>query len=140
MHFCFPISSYQIHYCLSYIRDGILIEANPTYFKTILQTKRRDFMLNACLSPTRKATTLNFTQYGLGGGLTDLISIEQREFFSYKRKPIEIQCFPLYSIMSALEIERLTISLWTLKDLKLKCYKIFHWMKELSTCYRWRKG
>ena len=86
--------------------DGILIEANPTYFKTILQTKRRAFMLNACLSPTRKATTLNFTQYGIAGGLTDLIPDEQREVFGYKRKPLEIQCFPLYSILSALEIKK----------------------------------
>ncbi|KAK2142684.1 hypothetical protein LSH36_923g00024 [Paralvinella palmiformis] len=63
-------------------------------------------MLNACLSPTRKASMLNFTQYGKAGGLMDLIPDEQREVFGYKRKPLEIQCFPLYSILSALEIKK----------------------------------
>ncbi|KAK2165596.1 hypothetical protein LSH36_48g07009 [Paralvinella palmiformis] len=98
--------SNSLFYELYHHWDGILIEANPLYFKTILRKKRRVFMLNACLSPTRRATVLNFTQNGISGGLTDLIPDEQGMFYKHKKKPIEIQCFPLYSILSALEIKK----------------------------------
>ncbi|KAK2148652.1 hypothetical protein LSH36_488g06091 [Paralvinella palmiformis] len=87
--------------------NGLLIEANPIFFKRLILKKRRAFMLNACLSPTRRASVLNFTLHGTSGGLTDRIPMEQKTKSDvYKHRTARIQCFPLYSILAALEIKQ----------------------------------
>ena len=85
--------------------DGLLIEANPLFFKEILAKKRRVFMLNACLSPTWGPVMLNFTLDDIGGGISNLIpSGQQRRRNSVNKTHMMIQCFPLYSILKALDV------------------------------------
>ncbi|KAK2139024.1 hypothetical protein LSH36_2117g00001 [Paralvinella palmiformis] len=94
----------------------------PTVVNKLLSNKMKGFYVECgtdyssnetsslyaeCLpQPNKKSYHVELHQIWTAGALTDLIPDEQREVFSYGRKPLEIQCFPLYSILSALEIKK----------------------------------
>ncbi|KAK2154425.1 hypothetical protein LSH36_269g08057 [Paralvinella palmiformis] len=88
--------------------DGILIEGNPKYFSSVLDKKRRSFMLNACLSVTETPQVVNFTTTGIAGGISEYISPGQWDYIESSYKDLEIvvvQCFPIYSILAALGVK-----------------------------------
>ena len=100
------ISSNSLHFELHRHWSGILIEANPDYFASLLNTRRHMFMLNACLSPTRKAMVVNFTDAGRASGISDLLNPHAPGALKYRQGNTThpVQCFPIYSILAAIGI------------------------------------
>lgn len=112
---------------------GILIEPNPVAFNLLLQKKRNAWSINACLSTRPVVEIKLFDARGLFGGTIEKglgptehqYSAEQtkQNVVFWKRKdmkledkyvrldggvgligaPIQMQCFPLYSILKAIE-------------------------------------
>ena len=87
---------------------GLLVEPNPSSFLSLLEKRRRAYMVNACLSPKTKSLVTPFTMSELIGGLSDYmeqthkVRIEQE---SNEAVPIvNVQCFPLYSILKAIGV------------------------------------
>jgi hypothetical protein len=86
---------------------GLLVEANPASFQAILQKHRHAYMVNACLSPVTKPTIIPFSMAGVIGGLYDYMENSHKERVQYRSKGseiISIQCFPLFTILQAMNI------------------------------------
>ncbi len=97
---------------------GLLIEANPDSFKELFAKHRRAYTLNACVSPTTSSGKLKYYTAGLYGGLKDHMDenhaqylqkkrrnlIENRRGFKLNYTEIEVPCFPLFSILEALNV------------------------------------
>ena len=85
---------------------GLLIEPNPEYFQDLFGAKRNAFVINSCLSSTKKSETVPFKALGLFGGIVGRIDDTQLKFVKklphYKTKDITAQCFTLCSILLAL--------------------------------------
>ncbi|XP_045165463.2 uncharacterized protein LOC123529270 [Mercenaria mercenaria] len=79
--------------------DGILIEPNPAAFAKLMKKNRRSYAVNACLStepyPSKKMITDDFLQAR---------TFPQKSSKKRKtnKKSFLVQCFPLYSILLAL--------------------------------------
>jgi FkbM family methyltransferase len=103
------LNSNTLHLELSRSWTGLLVEANPIYFRSLLMKRRRAYLLNACLSPTTRATKLNFTTTGIEGGLLATITMTNqksqldRGLFAILH-PMILQCFPLFSVLQALNM------------------------------------
>ncbi len=84
--------------------SGLLIEANPQYFGELLQLHRKSFAINACLSPLNHTKRLEFEQADLYGGLVSRMAVGHKKWIQdMKAKTFIVQCFPLYSILLAIE-------------------------------------
>ncbi len=89
---------------------GLLVEANPSLFKNIQKRHRHAHSLNACLSPTRYSAVLNFTTAHMAGGLQKFMEsshgdwIDDKNSGSSSLANTAVPCFPLFSVLSALEI------------------------------------
>jgi len=84
---------------------GLLIEANPAYHRTLLDKNRRAYVLQACLSTGRRPATVHMQPAGLLGGIVDKMHQTHRAFIGTKKKAeIAVNCFPLNTIMAALDI------------------------------------
>jgi FkbM family methyltransferase len=88
---------------------GVLIEANPVNFFRMRMTRRHALMVNACLSPQTTPTVLNFQGNGYIGGLSDFMSDEELDDIKDKKGrkflEMEVQCFPLASILAAMGVK-----------------------------------
>ena len=83
---------------------GLLIEANPTYYQSIVKLNRKAYATNACLSPSNSTQRLQFAAANLLGGLVSGMNEGHKAWIRHKSKRMIIaQCFPLYSILLALE-------------------------------------
>ncbi|KAK2146146.1 hypothetical protein LSH36_629g01023 [Paralvinella palmiformis] len=71
--------------------DGLLVEPNPDHFRSLIGKRRHAYAVNACVSPTTTPSVLNLTYGG-----------SER---SGSRSAF-VQCFPLYSLIRALDIRR----------------------------------
>ncbi|XP_042858426.1 protein Star-like [Penaeus japonicus] len=96
---------------------GLLIEANPQLYAKLKTKGRKAYSINACLSLVPRYTHVFFNLAGFLGRI------------STKRKGINIECFPLYSMMQALG--RKSIDLFTLdiEGDELKVLKTIPWDK-----------
>ena len=86
---------------------GLLVEANPYNFEHLLKTNRHAYMVNSCLSPTTYPMKIPFQLAGLTGGLTDFMEESHKERLEMNHpgsEIVEIQCFPLFSILQAMGI------------------------------------
>ena len=78
--------------------SGLLIEANPIFFQELLRKHRKAYLINACLSGANTTTRVNFYPGSWYGGLNPTEHTDQ--------PPITVQCFPLYSILLAINQTR----------------------------------
>ena len=88
--------------------QGLLVEANPSAFRTLLKLNRDAYLLNACLSPSPRSTKLNFTTAGVLGGLDGFMESTHKRWIRRRqrlKKPLSVQCFPLFSVLSALGVD-----------------------------------
>ena len=84
---------------------GILIEANPVYYRTLLGKRRRSYVLSACLSTQRRPMTVRMQPAGLRGGIVSQMHPSHFSFIDHRKRPeITVTCFPLNTIMAALSI------------------------------------
>lgn len=85
--------------------DGFLIEANPWSYRNLMLKRRNAYSINACLNPTNQAKVMTFKPYGLVGGLE--AKMDKKQIAAIHSHPdyardIDVQCYPLFSIMLAL--------------------------------------
>ena len=90
--------------------QGLLIEPNPTNFAEIISKHRKAFLLNACLSPSTNASVLKFTNVPDHPYLSRLDyryevrkDAMERKVGEFTAQHQNIQCFPTYSILAALD-------------------------------------
>ncbi len=87
---------------------GLLIEANPEFFKDLVGKHRKAYAVNACLSPVPYATMLNFSASSVHGGVVELMEDAHTEWIRKHYKGtstiMEVPCFPLLSILLALNV------------------------------------
>ena len=86
---------------------GLLVEANPKFFKSLLTRRRHAYMVNACLSPTTQPMSLSFKMADYSGGLTNFMEDKHKERieeYHPESEIVKVQCFPLFSILQAMGI------------------------------------
>ncbi|ODM93917.1 Protein Star, partial [Orchesella cincta] len=101
---------------------GLLVEADPVPYKELIGKRRNAWVASCCLSPVTKPMKLCNDMtfiYRLGFiNCIDNIDSGENEFFTGigTRKdygtPFEVQCYPLYSVLSA--IDKLTVDYFSL--------------------------
>ncbi|XP_053405584.1 protein Star-like [Mercenaria mercenaria] len=79
---------------------GILIEPNPTIYRLLRQKHRKAYSLNACLS-TKQYPSLETFYTGRVPVLGKVVDDRYKKKNSAE-KLIEVQCFPLYTILLAI--------------------------------------
>ncbi len=87
---------------------GLLVEADPGAFQELLKLHRNAYLLNACLSPSPQSTKLNFTTAGVLGGLERFMESTHKKWImrvQQLKQPLTVQCFPLFSVLSALGVD-----------------------------------
>lgn len=82
--------------------NGLLIEANRKFFTQILARKRQAYATPVCISAKPYPTVVSFYEDGIAGGIYgDVISKMNDIPLSDKSYLVNVQCFPLYSILLA---------------------------------------
>ena len=82
---------------------GLLIEANPGYYRQLLNKNRRAYVLGSCLSTELRPMTVRMQPAGLLGGITNMMPKSHSNRI-IRRPEVAIVCFPLNSIMAALNV------------------------------------
>ena len=90
---------------------GLLVEPNPDLLKLLYSKHRNGWILPHCLSPTPYVQVMDFdvSNYVSGLILEGKIKPSMMDSDFYEKKPkdyereIKVQCFPLYSVLKALE-------------------------------------
>ncbi|KAK2154876.1 hypothetical protein LSH36_255g03008 [Paralvinella palmiformis] len=97
-----------LHFERSRNWTGLLVEAEPTAFADLLRNKRDSFVTNACLSPSDHAAVLEFARVNdtTLSGLIDHLRVNDRDKRSEIRNIIAVQCFPLASMLRAINVSR----------------------------------
>lgn len=78
---------------------GLLIEPNRNNYRQLLKTNRKAYYINACLSPFKHPAVLKFKEDWAIGHLEKTSGT----------KTIQVQCFPFYSILLALNIKHIDV-------------------------------
>jgi hypothetical protein len=83
---------------------GVLIEADSAFNNALMGKHRRaHVVLNACLSPVKRAVRLPFKPIQWVGGLQSHLSLgNDHDFTKWERNVETLQCFPMASILQAL--------------------------------------
>lgn len=93
--------------------NGLVIEADPSNYQVLKTKHRKSFTANACLSPRPVPAKLTFNKaFNRGRIVHDQSAkdwIKQQRIAS---DPVEVECFPFYSFMLALN--RTTIDFFSL--------------------------
>ena len=85
---------------------GLLVEANPVYFKEILRTNRKVFSINSCLSTINKTQKVEFKPAGLFGGLEpNMDDTHMKAIHNHPKgyETIHVQCFTLASVLLSIK-------------------------------------
>ncbi|XP_033727648.1 protein Star-like [Pecten maximus] len=89
--------------------NGLLIEADPTNYRALKTKNRKAFTVNACLNPKPyPAEKIVFPQvmfnkaFNMGRAIHDDFVRKWLSNRGIKLDPVPVQCFPLYSILLAL--------------------------------------
>ncbi len=101
---------------LSYERDldwtGLLVEPNPIAIEQIRAKNRKSWLLKGCIHPGNHAQKFSFYPGGWCGGLTGIgdFNLAKRSFLHmfYPIQSIEVWCFPLYSVLLAIQQSRVS--------------------------------
>lgn len=87
--------------------EGILIEGDPSNFKLLLEKRRKSYSINVCLSTQDKPMKVVFQQSFNVGKIVPGVDMSK-----LRAGYIPVQCFPLYSILLALN--RTTVDYFSL--------------------------
>ncbi|XP_045167748.2 uncharacterized protein LOC123531033 [Mercenaria mercenaria] len=85
---------------------GILIEANPTVYKELKTKNRKAFTLNACLYGKSYPSVVSFLENSWWGKIFEGNYSKAYRGIGGKGRYVHVQCFPLYSILLALNQTR----------------------------------
>ncbi|XP_069163177.1 uncharacterized protein [Procambarus clarkii] len=82
--------------------NGLLIEADPKNFNQMVEKHRKAYMSPSCLAPTSHPTTVMFQQQENQGHIVK--EQENPSSGSQVGDVLEVQCFPLFSYLVALNV------------------------------------
>lgn len=102
--------SNTLHYEIRRGWNGLLVEPNPDLFKDLKAKNRKAWLINSCFSTKDTPEVIKFDAAGVFGGIEyegkqpgELPFMSNDEYFKdIKRRTIQMQCFPVYSILQAL--------------------------------------
>ncbi|CAC5378943.1 unnamed protein product [Mytilus coruscus] len=93
--------------------NGLLIEGDPTNYAELKKINRKAFSINACISPRATPFKAKFHKaFNMGRAIHDEQSENWVKRIHKNKDLVEIECFPLYSLMLALN--RTTIDFFSL--------------------------
>ena len=128
---CGEFLSNTLYLEMNYNWTGLLVEPNPDLLKLLLSKHRNAWILPHCLSTTPYVEVMTFdaSMYNSGILLEGKPKPSELGGRDYKNLPkrqyernIQVQCFPLYSVLKALDIfPKLITSVWTLKEQSSWC-------------------
>jgi hypothetical protein len=82
---------------------GLLVEANPQFYRTLLQKNRNAYVVGNCLSTTGKPTRVRMRPSGFFGGIVGKFPQSRSENkVEVQSGDVELICLPLNSILAAL--------------------------------------
>ena len=109
-------TSNTVYLELKYNWTGLLVEPNPAYLRGLLRKNRNVWIFPYCLSPFPFPTVIDFDAAAECGGIINYAkgikkapgNINHNYTSAYLgpswRKTLQIQCFPLYSVLQALDL------------------------------------
>ncbi|ELU16779.1 hypothetical protein CAPTEDRAFT_205242 [Capitella teleta] len=112
------------------VRDwgGLLIEADPKAFTGLLMRNRHAYTTNVCLSPANHTKVMKFNVAGEGGGLVDTSRLGPGEMLSSGKGYVsQIQCFPIYSILLALNVKHIDYFSLDVEGAEVAILETFPW-------------
>jgi FkbM family methyltransferase len=119
---------------LKYNWTGILLEPDPYLFPKLRANNRNAWLLNACLSPDPIAHNVDFLRKFIQESSNDSISNEQllkkslyRDSKGQLWKKLQIPCFPLFSITSALRVNNIDFLILDTQGLELQILVNIPW-------------
>ncbi|TRY79517.1 hypothetical protein TCAL_09333 [Tigriopus californicus] len=92
--------SNSLYFELKYNWTGLLVEPNPKIQSKLAQSGRKAWTLPYCFSTKTRPEVVKFHVQGLLGGIVN--TAKKTEEQTTNRDMIQIQCFPLYSVLMAL--------------------------------------
>lgn len=102
--------------------EGILIEADPKNFQKVKEKNRRAWAVPACLSTSTSPKTVVFKQNFNQG------RISQNQLDDQNREGnVQVQCFPIYSILAALNQTRVDYFSLDIEGDELAVLKTIPW-------------
>jgi len=125
---------------------GLLIEANPDYHRALLKKNRRAYVLGSCLSTDRRPMTVRMPA-DVFGGITDKMHWSHIAYIGAKnmtRPEIAVNCFPLNSIIEAINVSRVDYMSLDVEGPELDILRTINWKQlhidVLTVEYRIIKG
>ena len=109
-------TSNTVYLELKYNWTGLLVEPNPAYLRKLLGKNRNVWIFPYCLSPVNVPTVIDFDAAAECGGIINYVkgiekapgNINHNYTSAYLgpswRKILKVQCFPLYSVLQALDL------------------------------------
>ena len=102
--------SNTLYFELKHNWTGLLVEPNPDFLKELKLKNRNAWILPHCLSANPIVELYDFDASGYNGGLiqpgktlpSDLGRTNKRNYEKFPQKTIQVQCFPLQAVLSAL--------------------------------------
>lgn len=83
--------------------NGLLIEADPSNYAALKTKNRKAFTMNACINPYPYPAEISFNKaFNVGRLLHDSSAKNWIKEWHIKENLVAVQCFPLYSILLAL--------------------------------------
>ncbi|KAK2147634.1 hypothetical protein LSH36_544g06014 [Paralvinella palmiformis] len=87
--------------------SGLLIEPNPSFFRSLMSKKRNAYLVNACLSTNENVSEVLFKPAGYVGGIADKMEATLLSFVNKAHKhlcDLRLTCFPLVALLDALGV------------------------------------
>lgn len=111
------IKSNTLYFEIRYNWTGLLVEPNPILASMLVKKQRNAWILPYCLSVIEAPVVVEFDAAGNLGGIINVEKNGKRKFPGNMAKPgwlgpiwrktIQVQCFPLYSVLAALDFPKI---------------------------------
>ena len=111
---------------------GLLVEANPSYHRDLLTKNRRAYVLNACLSPTRRPGRVRFRPLGVFGGIIDRVNARRGPIIRFPERlepDVTVGCFPLNAVLAALGVEHVDYLSLDVEGVELNILETVNWTR-----------
>ena len=102
---------------------GLLVEPQPLNFEGLVRSRRKAYVTNACMSPTKKAGLFAWKLVGSQAGL-----LETHIYKAAGQTPdVQKQCFPFGAMMAALNVTRVDYFSLDIEGGEVPVLKTINW-------------